>query len=269
MADDAVLYERRGHRVTITLNRPDVRNALTEELFDGLEEALVRAATDPARVVVVTGTGNSFCAGADVGFLGGSQGGDPGMAVGDRQRAMAAYYRRFLRLAELPMPTIAAVNGYAIGAGFAFALAADLRVVAAEARMGATFAKIGLQPGGGSTYLLPRLVGIPRALELLYTGRMIDGAEAERIGLANGCVPLADLPAAVDALADEIAAAAPRPVRGAKRAVLAGLHHDMRANLELEAWGQAGLAASHDASEGLVALRERRPPEFTDDTPAP
>jgi enoyl-CoA hydratase/carnithine racemase len=263
---DPVLYERSGHRVTITLNRPDVRNALTVELFDALEEALIRAASDPARVVVVTGSGNSFCAGADTGFLSGlGQGGDPGTAIHDRQQGMVAYYRRFLRLAELPMPTIAAVNGFAIGAGFAFALAADLRVVAAGARMGATFTKIGLQPGGGTSYLLPRLIGLPRALELLYTGRVIDGAEAERLGIANRVAPEEGLAAAVDELADEIAAAAPRPVRGVKRAVMAGLQHDLRANLELEAWGQAGLAASHDAGEGLVALRERRPPEFSDD----
>jgi enoyl-CoA hydratase len=267
MANDAVLFERRGHRVTITLNRPDVRNALTEELFDALEDAFVRVASDPARVVVVTGTGSSFCSGADVKFLGGLGGedADPGTAISRRQQAMVAYYRRFLRLAELPMPTIAAVNGYAIGAGFALALAADLRVVAAEARMGATFARIGLQPGGGTTYILPRLVGIPRALELLYTGRMIDGEEAERIGLANRCVPRDTLEAAVDELADSIAGAAPRPVRGAKKAVLAGLHDDLRANLELEAWGQAGLAGSHDAAEGIRALRERREPDFRDD----
>lgn len=266
MSDEPVLYERRSHRVTITLNRPDVRNALTTELFDALEEALIRAATDPARVVVVTGTGNSFCSGADVGFLGGlGEGGSPGTATADRQRSMVAYYRRFLRLADLPMPTIAAVNGYAIGAGFAFALAADLRVAAHEARMGATFAKLGLQPGGGTTYMLPRLAGVPKALELLYTGRLIDGVEAERLGIANRAVPLADLDKVVDELADEIASAAPRPVRGAKRAVLAGMRPDLTANLELEAWGQAGLAGSHDAAEGIAALRERRAPEFTDD----
>jgi enoyl-CoA hydratase/carnithine racemase len=142
-----------------------------------------------------------------------------------------------------------------------------MRVVVSEARMGASFARIGLQPGGGTTYFLPRLVGLPRALELLYTGKLIDGVEAERIGLANRCVPADELDKAVDELADAVAGAAPRPVRGAKKAVLAGLQRNLMANLELEAWGQAGLAGSHDAREGLVALRERRPPEFTDDLP--
>src|SRR5689334_6627698 len=169
MTDPAVLYERRGHRVTITLNRPEKRNALTEELFAALEDALRQAAGDRARVVVITGAKESFCSGADLSFLGEGI----GAASPERQQFMVGYYKRFLRIADLPMPTIAAINGPAVGAGFALALAADLRIAADEAKIGATFARIGIPPGGGTTFYLPRLIGLPRALELLYTGRLI------------------------------------------------------------------------------------------------
>jgi enoyl-CoA hydratase len=266
--DDPVLYQRRGHRVTITLNRPEKKNALTPDLFDALEAALKRAMLDPARVLVLTGAADAFCAGADLSFLGSlgeSAGQDAGTAIAEWQRHMVRYYKRFLLFAQLPMPTIAAINGPAVGAGFALALAGDLRIAANEAKIGATFAKLGIPPGGGTTYFLPRLIGLPRALELLYTGRLIDGREAERIGLVNRSVPRAELNDAVDALADEIAASAPRSVRAAKRTVLAELERHFGPSLELEAWGQVTLGSSRDAAEGIAALKERRPPLFQDD----
>lgn len=267
-----VLYERKGHRVTITLNRPEKRNALTPDLFDAFEAALIKATTDPARVVVITGTADAFCSGADLSFL--SQLGDEeatrgpggvGAAVLEWQRHMVGYYRRFLRIAEMPMPTIAAINGAAVGAGFAMALAADLRVAADEAKIGATFTKLGISPGGGTTFFLPRLIGLPRAMELLYTGRLIGGREAERIGLVNRSVPRAELAAAVDELAAEIESSAPRAVRIAKRSVMAGMERNFDPSLEVEAWGQVTLGAMRDAAEGIAAVKQRRKPEFRDD----
>lgn len=254
------------HIGIVRLNRPDTRNALTAEIIAGLRAAWDWAESEPElRCLIVTGTGSAFCAGADFSTL---EGDLSGAAEGShvliaRRQYLRSYYRNFLRLADMPMPTIAAVNGAAIGAGFAFTLAADLRTAAATAKMGATFTRIGLHPGGGTTYLLPRLIGLPRALELLYTGRVVDGTEAERIGLVNHAVPGEDLLDRTLELAREIAAAAPWPVRLVKQVVYEGLGIDARANLEYESFTQALLSGSEDASEGIAALRERRPPRFT------
>lgn len=262
---DPVLYERTEHRLTITLNRPEQRNALTDELFPALEAALVRASKDDARVLVIKGRDNAFCAGADLSFLGDLGNKNGGPTQDEKQQGMVNYYKRFLQLATLPMPTIACVNGFAIGAGFALMLAADIRIAATEAKMGATFAKLGIPPGGGTTLLLPRLVGLSRAFELFYTGRIIDGTEAERIGLVSRAVPRAELDAAVDTLANEIAASAPQSVRWGKKSVLQGLPGDLETQLRSEALGQVLQAGSHDAREGVAAVKEKRRPTFTGD----
>jgi enoyl-CoA hydratase/carnithine racemase len=263
----AVVTEIVGDHIGIVrLNQPETRNALTPEIIAGLRAAWEWAEAEPdLRCLVVTGTGAGFCAGADFSTLQGdlsTDAGDAGSLIARRQ-FLRSYYDNFLRLADLPMPTIAAINGAAIGAGFAFALAADIRTAAREAKMGATFTRIGLHPGGGTTYLLPRLIGLSRALELLYTGRVIDGAEAERIGLVNHAVPGVDLLDRTLELAREIADAAPWPVRLVKQAVYEGLGIDPRANLEYESFTQTLLSGSDDAAEGIAALRERRTPKFT------
>ena len=203
MPNDAVLLERDAGIATIRLNRPDNRNSMTPDLLSAFGEAVDTVAADSeVRCVVVTATGSSFCAGAD--FK--SSRLDESKPPHERQYEL---YSHFLRLTKLPVPTIAAMNGHAIGGGLGLALVCDLRVANADARYGANFVRLGLHPGMATTYLLPHFVGVPKALELLLTGRIISGEEAAEVGLANYAVPAEEVLDRATALASEIATAAP------------------------------------------------------------
>jgi len=173
------------------------------------------------------------------------------------------FYRRFLTIQSLPMPTIAAINGHAIGAGLCFALACDLRVAVSDAKMGMTFTKLGIHPGMGATYFLPRLIGSARSCELLFGGRIIDAVEAERMGLLNRVVPREAFAATVQELAGEIASAAPIAVRFVKRALYRGLEHSLEDALDVESMQQSATFQSADAREGITAVMEKRAPKFT------
>ncbi len=262
MARAAVGLERHGAGVAIlTLNEPERRNAMTPALLADFASAVTELREDrAARVLVVTGAGKHFCSGAD--FRDAALPRDdlpPGLALHARARET---YGAFLGLLDLEIPTLAAVNGAAIGGGFGLALLCDLRVVAENARLGATFAALGFHPGMAITYLLPRLVGLPRAAELLFTGRVIDGMAAARIGLANRAVPAPELLDAALGLAREIAATAPLAVRLMKRALYRALDFDPRPAAEWEALAQALTLESADAAEGIRALLEKRTPVF-------
>jgi enoyl-CoA hydratase len=247
--------------VTITLDSPERRNALDEELAGQLREAVGGVAADPgARCVVVTGTGRSFCSGADLGRL---RGRDLG-GVLPRRESLGAYYRTFLDLRDLAVPTIAAVNGPAIGAGLNLALCCDLRVAGASARFGATFVRLGIHPGGGATYLLSRLLGPARAAEMLLTGEVVDAPRALELGLVNRLAEDAELGGVAAALAATVAANAPRAVRATKRALRLALDADLATMLEVEGLAQAASQESEDAAEGWAAFRERRPPRFAE-----
>jgi enoyl-CoA hydratase len=161
------------------------------------------------------------------------------------------------------MPTLAAINGHAIGAGLCIALACDLRIAAADAKLGMTFTKLGIHPGMGATYFLPRLIGTARACELLFTGRVIDAVEAERLGIVNRAVPRDQFAASVTALANEIASAAPLAVRMVKQSVYRGVQHSLEDMLDFEARQQSTTFATADAREGLSAIMEKRAPRFT------
>ena len=258
MAEDPVLFETRGTIAQITINRPDNRNSMDHETMPAFAESVARARENrDLRCVIITGSGNTFCAGAD---FKGSMGHDAAMLPHDR---VMAVYRPFLLIRDLPMPTIAAMNGHAIGGGFGIALQCDIRVASMGSKFGANFAGLGIHSGMAISYLLPRLVGLPVASELLYTGRLITGEKAAEIGLVNYALPADAVLSKAWALAEEIAACAPAAVRMIKRSVTRGLGWDTEAAAEMEAHNQSRTLDTADAKEGISALLEKREPVFT------
>jgi enoyl-CoA hydratase len=246
----------------LTLDDPDRRNAMTVGMGDDLaERAAELAADDGLRVVVLTGAPPAFSGGGDLGML-------EDLARRTREEGldatgtMRAFYRRFLAIRDLPVPVIAAINGHAIGAGLCIALACDLRLVAAEARVGLNFARLGLHPGMGGSWFLPRLLGTQRAAEWLYTGRLVTGQEAAAEGLALEALAADEVLPAALALARRIAEASPVVVRQLKRNLGAVDGRDLDAALLAEARAQAVSYGTEDLAEGLAAARERRDPTF-------
>ncbi len=263
---DLVLLHRDGDVATLTLHDPDRRNAMTEAMGQALAARVADLAPDPTlRAVVLTGSGRAFSAGGDLDWieqrarLGAER---PGRARQANRDRMRNFYKLFLSVRDLPCPTVAAVNGHAIGAGLCVALACDVRVVAREAKLALNFTRLGLHPGMGATWLVPRLVGPAIASELLFTGRAIEGEEATRMGLANRSLPASEVLASGRALAQEIAAAAPIATRSLKRALARSLDVSLEDQLSFEAEAQAVDYETDDLREGLAAARERRDPRF-------
>ena len=259
----AVRYDsgaERGDAIgVITFDRPDNRNSMTAELLDAFDVALARARADSAiRCLVITGSGATFSAGAD--FKAITQRGGADDAPHERSYAM---YEPFLAVLDLAVPVIAALNGHAIGGGFGLALVCDVRIAARDAKYGANFVRLGLSPGMAISYVLPRLVGVSRAAELMFTGRLIDGAEAERIGLVSVAVEAAEVLPRALAMAREIATNAPLAVAATKRQLYRGLGWDPRGHARGEAVDQAATLATADAAEGIAALLGKRAPSFT------
>jgi enoyl-CoA hydratase/carnithine racemase len=260
-SSDAVQYELQGSIGVITLNRPDNRNSMTPELLDAFVAATARAKADAtARCIVITGKGACFSSGAD--FKSVLQRTDESRPRSPQERSFAMY-EPFLGVLDLEVPVIAACNGHTVGGGFGLSLVCDIRIGNAQSKYGANFAKLGLQPGMAISYILPRLVGPSRAAEMLFTGRLVVGDEAERIGILSQAVAAdAVLPTAMK-LAADIAASAPAAVRGMKKTFYRGLGWDVRGAAFAEAFGQAESLASADAAEGIAALLEKREPRFT------
>eukprot|EP00927_Polykrikos_kofoidii_P002841 TRINITY_DN11136_c0_g1_i1.p1 TRINITY_DN11136_c0_g1~~TRINITY_DN11136_c0_g1_i1.p1 ORF type:complete len:349 (+),score=59.95 TRINITY_DN11136_c0_g1_i1:109-1047(+) len=263
-----VLYELRGPIAVLTLNRAANRNAMTEEMLVGVRDVARRAAADPdIRCVVVVGRGRNFCGGADMRDTLGRTGADvpevaPGTLWGSEK--LMAMYSPFLELLNIKVPVIAAMQGHAIGGGLGLALCCDIRIAHAGSQYGSNFVRLGLHPGMATTYLLPRLVGVPRAAELLLTGRLVTGSEAARVGL---CTEVADDPDAVLAAAmrtaEAIAVNAPIAVRWTKRSLYQHLQWDPRGAAWDEAQLQSQTAQTADFQEGKKALIEKRPPRFS------
>lgn len=224
----------------VTLSDPERRNALDEEMGARMRAVLAQVGEDPdSRVLVVTGEGPAFCAGADLPALFG----DPDRDVSARRAQLQEYYRAFLDVRALAVPTVAAVNGPAVGAGLNLALACDLRVAGRDATFGATFAKIGLHPGGGCTWFLVDQLGASRALRTLLLGETLDAEQAVAWGLAEG--PEDDPVGAALELAQRLAATDPVLARHIKRGVgLAASGAGLDAVLDYESWAQAASASS-------------------------
>ncbi|RIK94593.1 MAG: enoyl-CoA hydratase [Proteobacteria bacterium] len=256
-----------GSVALLVFDDPERRNAMTEAMGRAVSDAIVRLSADASvRAVVLTGAGSAFSAGGDLAMLeeksAAGRAAPGGSARGENRAFMRAFYRLFLSVRDLPCPSIAAINGAAIGAGLAVALACDLRVASRDAKLGLNFTKLGIHPGMGSTWTLPRLVGSAHAAELLYTGRIVDGAEAERIGMVNRCAERDAVVATALAIAGEIADAAPIAVRGTKQALRNALAAQLDEQLAFEAEQQAICYESADLAEGLRATREKRTPVF-------
>ncbi|WP_345580978.1 enoyl-CoA hydratase/isomerase family protein [Nonomuraea rosea] len=247
--------------VLITLNRPDLRNAMTDAMTAQWRDTMADLAADrDARCVVVTGAGTAFSSGGDLSWLG--ERGTGAEAVPQLRDRMLAFYRTWLMVTELEIPTIAAVNGPAVGAGLCVALACDLVYAAADAKLLAPFTSLGLHPGMAATYLLPRRAGASLAREMLLTGRTLSGTEASVKGLVNQTFPKDDLMSEVQAIATKIAQNAPIATRLTKVALNQD-HQDLEAALRWESLAQPVTMASADMLEGLAAHRERRMPKFT------
>jgi enoyl-CoA hydratase/carnithine racemase len=260
-AEPAVLYQAEEHIAEITLNRPENRNSMTPEVLEAMREAIERVKHEPSlRCLIITGRGRSFCAGAD--FKSQAQPEAEGESFRAAHERTFAIYAPFLSLLELEIPTIAAMQGHAIGGGLGLAVVCDLRVANREARYGANFVRLGLHPGMATTYILPRLLGLPRATELLLTGRIVRGDEAADLGLVNHAVAPDQVLERARELAREIAGCAPLAVRWTKRSIYRGIDWDPRRAAELEAHLQSRTLETEDVREGIRALLEKRDPKF-------
>jgi enoyl-CoA hydratase/carnithine racemase len=261
MSKELVTLQINDGIATLTLNRPDARNAMTAEMGRNVEAAVARLNGMPeVRVVVVTGAGRAFSAGGDLDSLAKDAGLDGGQSEG--LGGGANFYRSYLSISRLAVPSIAAINGHAIGAGLCFALACDLRVIHENAKVGMTFVKIGIHPGMAATWNLPRLVGSARAADLLFTGRLVDAREAVEMGLANR-VAGADFETVVRDLAHSIAANGPLAVRSLKETLRGSATRTIDDAVVREAEAQAVTFKSSDAREGITAIREKREPKFS------
>jgi enoyl-CoA hydratase len=255
MEFEHLILEREAGIGTITFNRPQVRNALNEAAWQELGRAVELLAADPAvHVVILTGAGDeAFVAGAAIQWLHDRSMLSPLDAVG--QRVLAA-------LEGMAKPSIAAVNGFALGGGCEVALACDMRIASDRAKFGQPEVRLGLLPGAGGCQRLTRLVGVAKAKELIFTGDIVDAVEAERIGMVNRIVPHADLPSAAKDLARKIMQRGPLAVRLAKVAIDAGVNLGPGAGYLSEVLGQTVLFATEDRLEGTGAFLEKRRPDF-------
>jgi enoyl-CoA hydratase/carnithine racemase len=254
-----VLTEDHGPVRHVILNRPEKRNAFNGDLVAATGEALRAAAADPAvRCVVVRGAGPMFSSGMDLAAL---------AALADAPEHLRSFRSACLQAwnaaEEMTKPVICQIHGACLGGALELALACDMRVIATDAVVGLPETRIGLIPDVGGASRLPQIVGLGRAKELVMTGKLIDGAEAERIGLANRVAAGEELEAATHALVDELLACAPVAVGLAKRVLDASARPALAATLELEVTMQERCAATADFAEGARAFREKRQPEFS------
>jgi enoyl-CoA hydratase/carnithine racemase len=257
-------YAVASHIATITLNRPEAMNALSPQMTDGLLRAIAEAGSDDdVRVVVITGTGRAFCAGGDLKTM--LARGEAERAAGTlgKIRSIDAGGRRIpVLLKKLSKPTIAAVNGIAAGWGCDLSMACDIRIAAQSARFTEAFVKRGLIPDGGSTWFLPRIAGVQRAAELIFSGKVVSADEALSMGLVARVVPDAELMDAARELAGQIAANAPLAVQLAKRLINEGLELNLEQAMEQVGVFLYTVRESEDHREGVTAFLEKREPVF-------
>jgi enoyl-CoA hydratase/carnithine racemase len=245
---------------TLTISRPERKNAITPAMWQGLVDIFDDVATNrDDRVLVVTGAGDAFCSGADLG----GEGAEATAGAGNAVAQMRIVGRAALRLHELPQPTIAAVNGVAAGAGCNLALGCDLIVASDRARFTEIFSKRGLAIDFGGSWLLPRLVGLHKAKELAFLAGIIDAVEAEELGLVNRVVAHDDLAAEVEALAHRLAQGPPLQLSVIKRQLNEALNKSMAECVEAEGIAQSLMFTSRDTAEAMIAFAQKREPKFT------
>jgi enoyl-CoA hydratase/carnithine racemase len=260
MSFETILLAKKEGIGILTLNRPERLNAFNEKMEAEFVQALQEVSLDDeVRILVVTGAGKAFCAGADVGRMSGES----------RPKGAEEYRRGFrniqgivLGLQRLEKPTLAMVNGSAVGGGFDLACACDLRTGSEFARFMVAFTRIGLFPGWGGTWLYPRILGVPKAAELLFTGDFLEAKEAERFGLLNKLVPAAELEKETMNLARRIANGPPIALRLAKMQLYKGLGMDLETAMQVAAACETITLTSQDHKEGVAAFREKRPPQY-------
>jgi 2-(1,2-epoxy-1,2-dihydrophenyl)acetyl-CoA isomerase len=262
VSPEQIAVDRDGTVTRITLNRPDVLNAMTQVMSDELMEAFAAAGDDPdVRAVVLTGAGRGFCAGQDLKEF------ERSYRSGDRpdieEHLERSYHRLIPLMVRTPKPVIAAVNGVAAGAGVSLAVACDIRIAGADARFIQAFVNIGLVPDSGGTWLLPRVIGYPRALELSITGQPIDAERALALGLVNRVVPQAELESEVAAFAARLAAMPTAAVAATKELMREAVALDLEEALRREGAAQSRMGRTDDHLEGVMAFAEKREPRFT------
>jgi 2-(1,2-epoxy-1,2-dihydrophenyl)acetyl-CoA isomerase len=265
MEYEAILYDVDERIATITLNRPDRMNAFSNQMMIEWEDAIRRSETDPGvRVVIVTGAGRAFCAGADLKAEG--ERGDllrAQVSAADRRNSLRhSVHRVSVALQYLDKPYIAAINGAAVGAGMDMASQADIRIASDQARFGMAFVNVGLVPGDGGAWLMPRIVGIQQALDLIWSGEVFDAAKALDIGYVFKVVPHDALIDETRAYALKLADGPPIAIQMAKRLVYRGLNTGYLEGLEAAQAAFTISGSSEDAKEGPAAFREKRRPEF-------
>jgi 2-(1,2-epoxy-1,2-dihydrophenyl)acetyl-CoA isomerase len=254
--------ERDEHVATVTIDSPEAKNACTGDMWVALGAAFREVAYSGARVVVLTGAGGNFCAGADL-TGGRDNGAGGGSAPANNVYAMRVLGDVVLAVHDCPLPVIAKVDGVCVGAGFGLSLAADMTWCAESARFSTIFAKRGLSLDFGTSWLLQRRIGLHKAKELAFTARMFSGAEAAELGVVNAAVPGNELDAVVREVADTIASGPPIALTMAKRELDNAATSSLAQALEVETLAQSVNVHTDDLREALTAFVQRRPPNFT------
>jgi 2-(1,2-epoxy-1,2-dihydrophenyl)acetyl-CoA isomerase len=261
MPDPMVLYAKEGHIATITLNRPDVLNAVSNDMALELDACIEKAKRDDeVWVVLLTGNGKSFCSGYDL----------KGITTGRITKGATPAVNRqghigwsALRLWEIEKPTIAAIRGHAVGGGLCLALACDMRIATEDARFAATFTKRGLVPDSGATFFLIQSVGYAKACEMSFLAEQIDAQEALRLGLVNRVIKDPGVEKAAMETAQKMLLQSPIAVRLAKRALRRGMEAEATRAVEYELYLNSITAKTNDITEGARAFVEKRPPKWT------
>lgn len=263
MSKDSIIKIDWKDRVCIlTLNDPDRRNALNDEMIFAFRDAVQEIKnTSRTRALIITGMGNSFSAGANLHMLLERAKTD----IATNMKNIPVIYKAIMTLLELEIPTIAAINGPAIGVGASLSLLCDMRFASEDSRIGFTFVKLGMSPGLGTEYFLTRAIGSARTFELLMTGKIITADEACRIGLVNQIFPAGQFMDQVINIAEEIAAMPVLPVKMLKQSIPAAMRIEIEDFMQIQGTNQIMCFASRDVREGVTAMIEKRPPRFEDE----